>query len=466
MFKFGRLKSFSILSSSSRSLRSRTLQKKLYLSTKCLSKIITSQSPLAKFPRLICMASGKFDVLVGPKRCMSLEVEDRPNFPGSRSKWTEKIEFIQPDLYDGIPVYRVMNRKGEIIDPANDPQLDEEKVVKMYQRMTLLNTMDRILYESQRQGRISFYMTNYGEEGTHIGSAAALHDDDYIFGQYREAGVLMWRGFPLDSFMNQCYGNEDDLGKGRQMPVHYGSQNLNFITISSPLATQMPQAVGCAYAFKRAQSGQCVVCYFGEGTSSEGDAHAAFNFSATLDRNNGYAISTPTHEQYRGDGVASRGPAYGISSIRVDGNDVFAVYNVTKAARELSVSENIPILIEAMTYRIGHHSTSDDSSAYRSVDEVQYWDSTQHPIARLRSYLVSKQYWDDDKEKKWKEDCKRQVMQSFAKAEKKVKPNWRELFYDVYHTMPNHIKNQLKYMEEHVKEYEEHYPVKNFAKEK
>ncbi len=111
----------------------------------------------------------------------------------------------------------------------------------MYKSMTLLNTMDRILYESQRQGRISFYMTNYGEEGTHIGSAAALTPEDLVYGQYREAGILMWRGFPLDQFMNQCYGNELDLGKGRQMPVHYGTKDLNFSTISSPLGTQLPQ---------------------------------------------------------------------------------------------------------------------------------------------------------------------------------------------------------------------------------
>jgi 2-oxoisovalerate dehydrogenase E1 component alpha subunit len=229
--------------------------------------------------------------------------------------------------------------------------------------------MDRVLYESQRQGRISFYMTNYGEEGTHFGSAAALDDRDLVFGQYREAGVLMWRGFSLNEFMNQCYGNIEDPAKGRQMPVHYGSKKLNFVTISSPLATQMPQAVGAAYAFKREHkiAGQSesvehqqrvVICYFGEGAASEGDAHAALNFSATLDvpiiffcRNNGYAISTPTSEQYRGDGIASRASGYGIAAIRVDGNDILAVYNATKEARRIAVEESRPVLIEAMTYR-------------------------------------------------------------------------------------------------------------------
>ncbi|XP_062482052.1 2-oxoisovalerate dehydrogenase subunit alpha, mitochondrial [Pezoporus occidentalis] len=192
------------------------------------------------------------------------------------------------------------------------PQLPKELVLKLYKTMTLLNTMDRILYESQRQGRISFYMTNYGEEGTHVGSAAALDDTDLVFGQYREAGVLLYRGYPLDLFMAQCYGNSRDPGKGRQMPVHYGCRERHFVTISSPLATQIPQAVGAAYAIKRADANRAVVCYFGEGAASEGDAHAGFNFAATLEcpivffcRNNGYAISTPTAEQYRGDGIGT-----------------------------------------------------------------------------------------------------------------------------------------------------------------
>ena len=249
-----------------------------------------------------------------------------------------------------------MDRRGAVVEPSQDPNLAEETVLKMYKDMTLLNTMDKILYESQRQGRISFYMTNYGEEATHIGSAAALETDDVVYGQYREAGVLVWRGFSLKEFMSQCYGNVDDLGKGRQMPIHYGSSKINFVTISSPLGTQIPQAVGTAYALKG--RGRVVMCYFGEGAASEGDAHAALNFAATLEcpviffcRNNGYAISTPIKDQYRGDGIAARGPGYGINTLRVDGNDVFAVYNGTKMAKKFALKENKPVLIEALTYR-------------------------------------------------------------------------------------------------------------------
>lgn len=158
-----------------------------------------------------------------------------PSFPGAKTTWTEQLDFTRSDTYAPIPVYRVMNRKAKILNQAEEPNLSKEVLQKMYKDMVLLNVMDKILYESQRQGRISFYMTNYGEEATHIGSAAALNINDLVYGQYREVGVLIWRGFTLDELMNQCYGNVDDLGKGRQMPVHYGSKRLNFVTISSPL---------------------------------------------------------------------------------------------------------------------------------------------------------------------------------------------------------------------------------------
>ncbi|KAL5008673.1 hypothetical protein ScPMuIL_014254 [Solemya velum] len=392
--------------------------------------------------------------------------EDKPEFPGSRSQFTSRLEFLEPDRFEGIPVYRVMSRNGEIPEKDQDPHLDKETVLKMYHDMTLLNTMDRILYESQRQGRISFYMTNYGEEGTHVGSAAALDPRDLVFGQYREAGVLMWRGFKLENFMDQCYGNVGDKGKGRQMPVHYGSKDLNFVTISSTLATQMSQAAGAAYAFKRAQNNLCVICYFGEGAASEGDAHAAFNFAATLDcpviffcRNNGYAISTPTKDQYRGDGIASRGPGYGMVTLRVDGNDTFAVYNSVKAARDLCLRESRPVLIEAMTYRIGHHSTSDDSSMYREYGEAGYWAKKDNPINRIRAYMERQGWWDEKQEQEWMKDSRSRVLEAFSKAEAQKKPNPELMFDDVYDEIPEHIKKQKDQMKQHVNQYKEFYPL-------
>ncbi|KHN78550.1 2-oxoisovalerate dehydrogenase subunit alpha, mitochondrial [Toxocara canis] len=345
-----------------------------------------------------------------------------------------RISFYMTSFGEEIFLYST----GKFVDPSQDPNLDKEFAMNVYRKMSLVEQMDKILYDSQRQGRISFYMTNFGEEASHIGSASALQDDDLIYAQYREVGVLMWRGYSLESFMNQCYGNAEDIGKGKQMPVHYGSLEHNFVTISSPLANQIPQAVGSAYAFKRAKNGRIVIVYFGEGAASEGDAHAAFNFASTLRcpviffcRNNGYAISTPTNEQYGGDGIAAKGPGYGISTIRVDGNDFFAVYNATKAAREMAL-QNQPVLIEAMTYRIGHHSTSDDSTAYRSADEVNAWNAKENPITRFRTYLIDKGWWADEEEAEWKKGVRKEVLSAFSAAEKVQMLHPYEMFEDVY----------------------------------
>lgn len=180
----------------------------------------------------------------------------------------------------------------------------------MYTTMIKLSALDSIMYDAQRQGRVSFYMTNHGEEGTHVGAAAALDPSDVLYGQYREAGVLMYRGFTIANCVNQCFGNRLDASKSRMMPVHYGSALHNLQTISSPLATQLPQSVGAAYALKMAKKKLVAVSFFGDGSASEGDCHAAMNIAATTEsptiffcRNNGYAISTPTTEQYRGDGI-------------------------------------------------------------------------------------------------------------------------------------------------------------------
>ncbi|XP_064484799.1 2-oxoisovalerate dehydrogenase subunit alpha, mitochondrial-like isoform X2 [Ornithodoros turicata] len=440
------------------------------LSSKLLSNAGVTYRPLLSRHTLQTSALlNKQDVGQKPP-IQPLDDIDRPQFLGIRCNWTQKLEFQGYRVEEGTSVYRILNREGKVLEPAQDPNLSEEILVRMYHGMTILNNIDRILYESQRQGRISFYMTNYGEEATHFGSAAALDDTDLVYGQYREAGVLVWRGYPLQAFMNQCYANEMDLEKGRHMPVHYGSQDHHFVTISSPLATQLPQAAGSAYALKLAQKNNVVVCYFGEGAASEGDAHAGLNFAATLDcpviffcRNNGYAISTPAHEQYRGDGIVARGPGYGIASIRVDGNDVLAVYNATKAAREICLEEKRPVLIEAMTYRIGHHSTSDDSTAYRSVDEVRHWDQMDHPISRMRKYLMSKGYWDDKKEEAWKQESRKQVMQAFVRAEKAKKPPVRDMFTDVYKDMPLELQEQWEHLQRHLQQYKDHYPLNLYA---
>ncbi|KAL4709752.1 hypothetical protein ACJJTC_005555 [Scirpophaga incertulas] len=392
-------------------------------------------------------------------------------FPGARAPFVSDIKFIDENSYDPIPIYRVLDNNGELVDSQQEPRLDKDVLLHMYKTMVQLTHLDKILYESQRQGRISFYMTNYGEEGIHVGSAAALSPSDMVFAQYREVGVFLYRGYSVADIVNQCYGNVEDPGKGKQMPVHYGSRQLNLVTLSSPLATQMPQAVGAAYALKRTPGNQrCVICYFGEGAASEGDAHAALNFAATLDcpvillcRNNGYAISTPAREQYRGDGVAARAPALGVRALRVDGTDALAVHAAVARARRLALADTRPVLIEAMSYRVGHHSTSDDSTAYRSIEEIEKWSQGESPINKFKLYLQQKGYWDEDSDKALQKESRDLVLRTMQEAEKKKLPHWKEMLEDVYSEMTPRLQKQANEMEEHLKNYGEHYPLDKYT---
>ncbi|KAJ2556936.1 hypothetical protein EV175_001669 [Coemansia sp. RSA 1933] len=390
-------------------------------------------------------------------------------FPGALdSEYTHELQFVSS--VESIQTYQVMDTNGNVLDPAHEPHVSKDEAKAMYRNMLVLNAMDQILYEAQRQGRISFYMTSFGEEAL-IGSAAALNPKDLVFGQYREAGVLLQRGFTLEQFMNQCFSNERDLGKGRQMPIHYGTKDLSFQTISSPLATQIPQAAGAAYAMRREGNNLCTVCYFGEGAASEGDFHAGLNMAATLGcpvifycRNNGYAISTPSIEQYRGDGIASRGIGYGIDTIRVDGNDIWAIYAATKAARKVAVEQNKPVLIEAMTYRVSHHSTSDDSSAYRSKKEVEDWSKRDNPIARMRAWMQNKGWWVKGEDAEITKSAKAKVLEAFAAAEKLKKPAIRHLFEDVYAELSPELEREKAEIEALAKKYPDYYQVNDFAK--
>ncbi|KAF8500938.1 branched-chain alpha-keto acid dehydrogenase E1-alpha subunit [Russula emetica] len=337
--------------------------------------------------------------------------------PTSQSPITSKPHFFNSVSTDGkqLPTYRIIDGVGNVIEGAELPELDEQLARRIYKNMVLLPVVDNLLYNIQRQGKISFY---YGEEATIIGTAAALlPDDEYVvLCQYRELGVLLWRGWGIDAAMAQCFGNEQDMSsKGRQMPVHWGSPEHHFHTISSPLATQIPQAAGVAYALRRdpARRGKnCAAVYFGEGAASEGDFHAGMLFSSVISsptlfiaRNNGFAISTPSSEQYFGDGIAARGAGYGIDTIRVDGNDVLAVLSATRDARRRCVESGRGVLLEAMTYRVGHHSTSDDSFAYRQ---------RQGEEVELKDWL------------------KKDVMRAFKHAEGLKRHELKEVFSDVY----------------------------------
>ncbi len=214
-----------------------------------------------------------------------------------------------------------------------------------------------------------------------------------------------------------------------------------------------------------------VAVYFGEGAASEGDFHAALNLAATrscpvvfICRNNGYAISTPTLDQYRGDGIASRALGYGIDTIRVDGNDFWAAREATKKAREMALQDGgKPVLIEAMTYRVSHHSTSDDSFAYRARVEVEDWKRRDNPIARLRKWMEARGCWDENMEKDARERIRRDVLKAFAEAEKEKKPPLRAMFEDVYAELTPELKEQMKELKGHLERYPAEYDLGDFS---
>ncbi|WP_305857097.1 thiamine pyrophosphate-dependent dehydrogenase E1 component subunit alpha [Balneatrix alpica] len=380
---------------------------------------------------------------------------------------TEAQVCHQPVFTDGkdlqIPTLKILQQDGTLYEGATLPTIDQQLALKIYNTFLFIRALDERMLAAQRQGRISFYMTETGEEAADIGSTAALDDEDMIMAQYREQGALAFRGFSLEDFMNQMFSNERDLGKGRQMPIHYGSQALHYLTISSPLGTQIPQATGYAYGLKVQQKANCVICYFGEGAASEGDFHAALNMAGVFKvpviffcRNNGYAISTPAHEQFAGDGIAPRGIAYGLKTIRVDGNDVLAVLKATQEARRLAVEEHQPVLIEAMTYRLGAHSSSDDPSGYRSRKEEELW-RQKDPVARFKNWLILQGWWDEEQEASRREQHRKAVMEAMKAAEKIPAPTLQDLFNDVYDQLPWNLQEQRAQLLEHIAKYPDAY---------
>jgi 2-oxoisovalerate dehydrogenase E1 component alpha subunit len=374
-----------------------------------------------------------------------------------------KITFIDANSVE-IPELRILKKDGSVYEGSDLPDMDEALAIKVYKTLIFHRVVDERMVAAQRQGRLSFYMAALGEEAASVGGAAGLKPQDMIMSQYREQGALMFRGFSLENFMNQMFSNKSDLGKGRQMPIHYGSSELNYMTVSSPLGTQIPQATGYAYGQKLQGLDAVTLCYFGEGAASEGDFHAGLNMAAVQEvpviffcRNNGYAISTPSDEQYKGNGIASRGVGYGIKTLRIDGNDILAVIKATQIAREYALKDSAPVLIEAMSYRLGAHSTSDDPSGYRTREEEAKWQDND-PLLRMKSWLLAQSWWDENRDKALFEQLREKVLAAVKVSEKINKPHIDTLITDVYDVPSAQLESQLDQVKAHVNKYPQAYP--------
>ncbi len=346
-----------------------------------------------------------------------------------------------------MEMVQVIRADGDY-DAKLTPSLRDEDLRKMYRHMLVVRRFNERMLLLQRQGRIGFFIESTGEEAAQIGSAFALARNDWVYESYRDPGLCLVRGVPLKLLVNQLMGNADDPNKGRQMGVHWGYRDWNLVSISSPVGCRLSQAVGTAYAARFKKDNIVCVASFGDGATSQGEFHSAMNFAGVfkvpvifLCKNNQYAISTPVRRQTASQNIAIKAEAYGFEGVLVDGNDVLASYKVMKAAVDKARSGAGPTLIEAVTYRMGSHSSSDDASKYRSVEEVELW-KTRDPIVRFRRYLSKKGLLTEQEDRSIQEEVDKEIVSTIKESEKVPRPTPYSMFTDVYAEMPWHIKEE------------------------
>ena len=349
----------------------------------------------------------------------------------------------EPDL----GLLRVLRDDGST-DPATDPRAPSEVVLRAYREIKRLRLLDARMILIQRQGRIGFYGACTGQEATPVATALALRPSDWVFPALRESVIMLVRGFPLSTYVAQVFGNSGDILKGRQMPSHMSGRSVNQVAWSSCIGPQVPQAVGAAWAAKIKKDDTVTVGFMGDGATSEPDFHNGMNFAAVFKvpcvmicQNNHWAISVPTARQTASATIAVKGRAYGVPSVRVDGNDVLAVYRVVTEAAERARSGGGPTFIEALTYRIGAHSSSDDPTRYRSQEEVDVW-LKRDPLLRLRRHLVHLDLIDDAADAALEEELNKEIAAAIAAVEPLGPPARETMFEDVYAETPWHIARQ------------------------
>jgi len=352
-----------------------------------------------------------------------------------------------------LELLQVIKPSGESVAKM-EPEISKDELRRLYRVMVLTRNLDTRGSQLQRQGRIGFYIGCLGQEAAHIGSAYALQPEDWVFPAYREIGSMLLRGITLNQLLDQYFANAEDVQKGRQVTNLFGIKTVNYVTGSAPIATQIPHAVGVALAAKLRGDPIVTLTYFGDGGTSENDFHTGMNFAGVYKTptvffclNNHWAISLPVERQTASETIAIKAQAYGFEGVRVDGNDILAVYRTTKEAVEKARKGGGPTLIEAVTYRMGPHSTSDDPKRYRTEQELEEWQK-RDPLVRFRKYLERKGMWSETDEKKTQDETNREIDEAVQHAEKLPKPALETLFTDVYAEMPWNLEEQLRQLRE------------------
>lgn len=351
------------------------------------------------------------------------------------------------ELIHSANMLQILKPNGEV-DRKLEPHLTNEELSTMYRHMVLVRRLSEKLLLLQRQGRIGFCVDSSGHEACQIGSAFALSPNDWIYPYYRDSGMCLVKGLSLKELMDHTLTNQEDVCQGRQLNVHWASKEHNIVSSSSCVASRLPHAVGTAYAMKYKNQNQVCLTSLGDGATSQGEFHSAMNFAGVwrvpvifLVENNQYAISLPLRYQTASQNIAIKAEAYGFEGLQVDGNDVLATYKATKTAVEKARSGGGPTLIEAVTYRMGGHSSSDDPSRYRNKDELDYWKS-RDPITRFRNYLLNNGVIGEDDPEKIARSVEEELTLAIRASERIPKPALSTLFADVYSDIPWHIKEE------------------------
>lgn len=344
-------------------------------------------------------------------------------------------------------LFRVLADDGGL-QPGIELGLDDDTLRKMYRELRRLRLLDEKMLIVQRQGRIGFYGEVKGQEATPIATGFALRSDDWVFPGLREGAVMLVRGFPLATYVAQCWGNGLDVQKGRQMPSHYSGRAVNQVAWSSCIGPQVPQAVGAAWAMKLQGHDRVAVGFFGDGATSQPDFHNACNFAGVYKlpallvcQNNHWAISVPSSAQTASESFAVKALAYGIPGIRVDGNDPLAVYVAMRDAAARARRGEGATLIECVTYRIGAHSSSDDPSRYRKQEEVDAW-VAKDPVDRFRRFVLAYGLETEASDAALTEALSAEIGAAINEAEAAPELKRETLFEDVYEGLPWHLREQ------------------------
>ena len=314
--------------------------------------------------------------------------------------------------------------------------LSNEQAIQAYKNAVIARTLDIKIISAQRQGIIGFHVPAQGQEMIQIAIAMMADKDDLIFAYYRDLALYIQRGVPLSLIFDQMLGNSNDLQKGRQMPDHFSFKEFNFSSVQSPVGSHLPLTVGAAYSRRYTKKNGIVITTFGDGATSTSDFHAALHMASVFTlpvlficENNGWAISVPTSKQTKAD-IYKKGAAYGIPGKRVDGNDLIASLAGLQEAFDYVRSGKGPYLVEALTYRMGPHSTSDDPKKYR-VDEITDG-SENDPIRRLENLMLKMGVIDSSFIQSTKASAKEEVDKMLEERMSIPPPESSSIFDDVY----------------------------------